>query len=92
MSGIWDVLSSQQVIDFVSVRICQGLSLQQICEAMTMHCLAKDSMAGVGCDNMTVVVCALYHGRSEEEWRESIKKRSGYEEPTGHGTDENGEH
>jgi protein phosphatase 2C family protein 2/3 len=42
---------------------------------MTQHCLAKDAMAGIGCDNMTVVICGLTHGKSELEWRERITKR-----------------
>lgn len=32
-------------------------------------------MAGIGCDNMTVVICALLKGRSEAEWREAVLKR-----------------
>jgi protein phosphatase 2C family protein 2/3 len=68
-------MSSQQVMDFVAVRIVQGMTLPAICEAILDNCLAKDSMAGIGCDNMTVVVCALLHGLSEEEWREKVTKR-----------------
>jgi protein phosphatase PTC2/3 len=68
-------LSSQQAIEFVATRIAQGLSIAHICEAMTQHCLAKDAIAGIGCDNMTVVICGLCHGKSELEWREQITKR-----------------
>ena len=32
-------------------------------------------MAGIGCDNMTVVICALCHGKTELEWREQVTKR-----------------
>ena len=68
-------MSSQQVMDFVAIRIVQGMTLPAICEAVVENCLAKDSMAGIGCDNMTVVICALLHGISEEEWREKVTKR-----------------
>lgn len=73
--GIWDVLTSQQAIDFISIRIAQGLPLGLICEEMTDHCLAKDATAGVGCDNMTVVICAILNGKTESEWREMVTKR-----------------
>ncbi|KAJ3350166.1 Protein phosphatase 2C 2 [Kappamyces sp. JEL0680] len=73
--GIWDVLSSQQVIDFVSLRISQGLSLSEICEAMTENCLAKDAMVGIGCDNMTVVICAILNGQTQEEWNQKVTDR-----------------
>lgn len=75
MLGIWDVLSSQAVIDFITVRIVQGLSMPEICEALIDRCLAKDAMAGIGCDNMTVVICGLLHGQSEEVWRSKIIAR-----------------
>lgn len=68
-------MSSQQVIDFVSNRISQGQSLAGICEALTDNCLATDSMNGIGCDNMTVLICAIVSGSSEEEWRSGIMQR-----------------
>ena len=68
-------MTSQQVIDFVSTRIVEGQKLTSICEALTDRCLATDSMSGLGCDNMTVIICALLGGKSEEEWRESVKGR-----------------
>lgn len=30
---------------------------------------------GVGCDNMTMIVVALLHGQSKEEWYEKVGKR-----------------
>ncbi|KAI8896024.1 phosphatase 2C-like domain-containing protein [Globomyces pollinis-pini] len=75
--GIWDCMTNQQVCDFVCQRIAQGQSLSQICEAMTDNCLAKEAMAGLGCDNMTVVICAILKGQSEEEWKNKISKRVG---------------
>lgn len=37
-----------------------------ICE----HCLAPDtsSAAGIGCDNMTILIVAILNGRTKEEW------------------------
>ncbi|BGP58223.1 Protein phosphatase 2C 2 [Rhodotorula sphaerocarpa] len=74
--GIWDVLTSQQVIDFVRLAISQGKSLQTVCEEMLDRCLAPDSdWGGVGCDNMTMMVVALLGERSEEEWYAWVKQR-----------------
>jgi protein phosphatase 2C family protein 2/3 len=75
--GIWDCLSSQQVIDFVRYQVSEGKELTEIGEMMCDHCLAPDtnSGAGIGCDNMTVLVVAITHGRTKEEWYEWIKER-----------------
>jgi len=60
--GIWDVLSNQEVADFVNRRIGQGKEPEIICEELMTRCLASDcSMGGLGCDNMTVLlVCTLH--------------------------------
>ncbi|POY75513.1 hypothetical protein BMF94_1415 [Rhodotorula taiwanensis] len=74
--GIWDVLTSQQVIDFVRLAVSEGKSLQTICEEMLDRCLAPDSdWGGVGCDNMTMMVVALLGDRSEEGWYSWVKER-----------------
>lgn len=40
------------------------------------NCLASNSeTGGVGCDNMTMIVIGLLHGKSKEEWYETIGKR-----------------
>ncbi|KAG6918764.1 hypothetical protein DXG01_011955 [Tephrocybe rancida] len=76
--GIWDCLSSQQAVDFVRREVAQGKELAEICENMCEHCLAPDttSGAGVGCDNMTVMIIALLHGRTKEDWYKWITDRA----------------
>lgn len=86
MSGIWDCLSSQQVVDFTRRAIANGDGLDKIAEDMMDKCMARDSeSAGIGCDNMTVVVVALLNGRSTEEWqawvKERVDKKIGYDTP-----------
>ncbi|KAK8865620.1 hypothetical protein IAR55_000764 [Kwoniella newhampshirensis] len=84
--GIWDCLSSQQVIDFTRRAIANGDSLSKICEDMMVKCLATDSeTGGIGCDNMTVVVVALLNGKTPDEWqqwvKERVEKKIGYDTP-----------
>ena len=77
LPGIWDCLSSQQVVDFVRLHVSQGKDLAETAELLCDHCLAPDtsSNAGIGCDNMTVLIVALLHGRTNEEWRAWITDR-----------------
>uniref|UniRef100_H2SU24 Protein phosphatase 1G n=1 Tax=Takifugu rubripes TaxID=31033 RepID=H2SU24_TAKRU len=63
--GIWNVLSSQEVVDFISERIKPNesghvRSLSSIIEELLDHCLAPDTSGdGTGCDNMTCVIITL---------------------------------
>ncbi|ORX92875.1 PP2C-domain-containing protein [Basidiobolus meristosporus CBS 931.73] len=74
--GIWDCMSSEEVVAFVRAKIAEHQTLAQICESMMDHCLAPDSeLGGIGCDNMTVVIVGFLQGRTEEEWYQWISKR-----------------
>lgn len=59
--GIWDVLSNQEVVDFITTRIGQAMEPEDICEELMSRCLSPDcQMGGLGCDNMScVLVCFL---------------------------------
>lgn len=71
--GIWDVLLNQEAIDFVRTRLAglkpdatqenETLDPEEICEELIEHCLAPDALIGAGCDNMTVVMVCLLHGK-----------------------------
>lgn len=66
--GIWDVMSNEEVVSFVRSRIASGMEPEDICENLMNICLAPDcQMAGLGCDNMTVVIIGLLHGETYEE-------------------------
>ena len=59
--GVWDVMSNQDAVDFVSQRLDQGMEPTQIACAMLDACLANDpkEARGIGCDNMTAIVVLL---------------------------------
>lgn len=88
LAGIWDCLSSQQVVDFIRREVADGKELTEICEMIFDHCLAPDtsSGAGIGCDNMTIMIIAITHGRTKEQWyawiKDRVKKGYGYSTPT----------
>ncbi|XP_058450162.1 probable protein phosphatase 2C T23F11.1 [Malaya genurostris] len=66
--GIWDVLPSQSVLEFVQAEIAQGIYPQNICENLMTRCLAPDcQMGGIGGDNMTVIIVCFLHGRPYED-------------------------
>ncbi|ELU02956.1 hypothetical protein CAPTEDRAFT_153043, partial [Capitella teleta] len=59
--GIWNVMSSQDVVSYVRERIQAGTQkLSAICEELFEACLAPDTSGdGTGCDNMTCIIVAL---------------------------------
>ncbi|KAK2760896.1 Protein phosphatase 2C 2 [Arachnomyces sp. PD_36] len=74
--GIWDCQSSQAVVEFVRRGIAAKQELHRICENMMDNCLASNSeTGGVGCDNMTMVIIGLLHGKTTEEWYKTIGER-----------------
>lgn len=63
--GVWDVMTNQDVVDFISTRLDQGMGPSQAASALLDACLANDpkEARGVGCDNMTGVVVLLKHDK-----------------------------
>lgn len=59
--GVWDVMSNQEVVDFIGQKLDQNMTTSQAACALLDACLATDpkEARGVGCDNMTVVVVEL---------------------------------
>jgi protein phosphatase 2C family protein 2/3 len=86
ITGIWDCLCSQEVVDFVRYQVSEGKELTEIGEMICDYCLAPDSdSGGIGCDNMTFLIVAITHGRSKEEWytwiADRVRNNYGYETP-----------
>lgn len=66
--GIWDVMTNDEVVDFIRTRIAAKMEPEQVCEELMTRCLAPDcQMGGLGCDNMTVVLVCLLQGNSYED-------------------------
>ena len=60
--GIWEVMSSQEVVTFVSKKLKEGkMSLGEIAGALCDECLSSDpdQTDCYGCDNMSVVIVKL---------------------------------
>jgi protein phosphatase 2C family protein 2/3 len=63
------------------------VELKDIAELMCEHCLAPDtsSKTGIGCDNMTVLIVAILHEKTKQEWydwvTDRVKNRYGYATP-----------
>ncbi|XP_077222326.1 putative protein phosphatase 2C 11 [Tasmannia lanceolata] len=54
--GIWDCMSSQQLVDFVNEHIKVESNLSTVCERVFDRCLAPSTAVGEGCDNMTMIL------------------------------------
>ncbi|XP_046666270.1 probable protein phosphatase 2C T23F11.1 isoform X1 [Homalodisca vitripennis] len=62
--GIWDVMTNEEVSDFVRLRVGTGMEPESICEDLMTRCLAPDcQMGGLGCDNMTVVIICFLNNK-----------------------------
>ncbi|XP_072320986.1 protein phosphatase 1G isoform X2 [Eucyclogobius newberryi] len=79
--GIWNVLSSQEVVDFVGERMKKDQSgktrsLSSIVEELLDHCLAPDTSGdGTGCDNMTCMIVTFKPQPSVQSDSDETKKR-----------------
>uniref|UniRef100_K7GGQ7 protein-serine/threonine phosphatase n=1 Tax=Pelodiscus sinensis TaxID=13735 RepID=K7GGQ7_PELSI len=79
--GIWNVMSSQEVVDFIQAKITQKddngdlRPLSSIVEELLDQCLAPDTSGdGTGCDNMTcIVIC--FKPRSTQARADSGKRK-----------------
>ncbi|XP_068445038.1 protein phosphatase 1G isoform X2 [Clinocottus analis] len=93
--GIWNVLSSQEVVDFISERIKPDKSgnvrlLSSIVEELLDHCLAPDTSGdGTGCDNMTCIIITLRPHPSPAQL-DDTKKRKHQDEAEGAEPEKNG--
>ncbi|XP_034043401.1 protein phosphatase 1G isoform X2 [Thalassophryne amazonica] len=95
--GIWNVLSSQEVVDFITERVKPDHSstarpLSSIVEELLDHCLAPDTSGdGTGCDNMTCIIVTFRpHLSPAQSQSDDTKKRKHQEEDEGIEVEKNG--
>ena len=59
--GVWDVMTNQNVVDFVLKQLGQGIPLANAAANLLDACLASNprDTKGIGCDNMTAIIVTL---------------------------------
>ncbi|CAO1385759.1 unnamed protein product [Diamesa hyperborea] len=73
--GIWDVLTNQAVINFVTEMIGEGKYPEDICEELLSFCLAPIcQMGGLGGDNMSIIIVCFLHGQPYANLVERCRK------------------
>ncbi|KAL3844073.1 hypothetical protein ACJIZ3_001476 [Penstemon smallii] len=77
--GIWDCMSSQQLVDFIREQLKSENKLSVVCEKVLDRCLAP-STAGEGCDNMTMILVQFKKNTQCDASSNSNEKSSTSEE------------
>jgi len=73
--GIWDVMKSQEVIEFVKTRLSRAMEPEMICEDMLSNCLTTDiNMCAAGCDNMTAIVAVFNRDKKHQSGQETLEE------------------
>ena len=59
--GVWDVMSNQDVVDFVSRQLREARTPADAAANLLDACLASNprDTKGIGCDNMTAIIICL---------------------------------
>ena len=64
--GIWDCMSSQEAVDYVSSRLTPDCCLSEICSSLFGNILSPKPF-GIGCDNMSMMIIQFKHDGSSDE-------------------------
>lgn len=69
-------MGNQSVVNFIRERIAAGKALTSICEEIMDWCLSPSvsKNGAIGCDNMTIIIVLLLHGKPVEEAIAKCKK------------------
>lgn len=70
--GIWDCMSSQQLVDFIHEQLHSESKLSAVCERVLDKCLAPSTAGGEGCDNMTMILVQFKKPIQPESHHESL--------------------
>lgn len=55
-AGFWETFTENEVCEFVKKFVAEGMELGEVVEKLLDKLIAKDTVDGVGCDNMTCIV------------------------------------
>lgn len=77
-------MNNQEVVDYLRLRFADAASREEeglktfypeeMCEQLLNHCLAPDALMGTGCDNMTIILVGLLHGKTYKEMCQRFQK------------------
>jgi protein phosphatase 1G len=81
--GIWDCMSSQQLVDFIHEHINTESSLSAVCERVLDRCLAPSTLGGEGCDNMTMILVQFKKPISQNKNVSPAEQSAADKQPTG---------
>ncbi|KAL0447557.1 UNVERIFIED_CONTAM: putative protein phosphatase 2C 11 [Sesamum latifolium] len=83
--GIWDCMSSQQLVDFIREQLKSESKLSLVCEKVLDRCLAPSTAGGEGCDNMTMILVQfkkpIQSGATSDEKPSSSEEAQAESEP-----------
>ncbi|XP_034223042.1 probable protein phosphatase 2C 60 isoform X3 [Prunus dulcis] len=85
--GIWDCMSSQQVVDYVHEQLVSESKLSVVCERVLDRCLAPTTAGGEGCDNMTMIIVQFVQLKKPLQSAGSADERPSPTEEAGTGSD-----
>ncbi|KAL9248507.1 putative protein phosphatase 2C 60 [Drosera capensis] len=68
--GVWDCMTSQQLVDFVHEKLSTESKLSAVCESVLDRCLAPSTAGGEGCDNMTMILVQFKKTGDEQKLSE----------------------
>ncbi|KAL7159539.1 hypothetical protein ABFS83_01G034400 [Erythranthe nasuta] len=74
--GIWDCMSSQQLVEFIHEQLKSESKLSVVCEKVMDRCLAPSTAGGEGCDNMTMILVQFKKPSAESASASSVDKSS----------------
>jgi len=80
--GIWDCMSSQELVDFIHEQLKSETKLSTVCEKVVDRCLAPDTATGEGCDNMTIILVQFKKPNPSETEPEDSKPEPSEDEPS----------
>lgn len=54
--GVWEMLKTEEIVQFIDGKVEACEDLKTIMEQLFEKLIAKETISGVGCDNMTAIL------------------------------------